>query len=151
MQIIIRAIGKEKNKTVQELIDEYLKRMKWKVSIEEFEAPKEKNPLTLKEKEAELLLANIAKNSFIYVLDENGLQMKSEEFSTNINKNIANSYEKIYFIIGGAFGLADKVKQRANYLLSLSKMTLPHKLVRVVLIEQLYRAYSIKTNHPYHK
>ena len=150
MEIIIRAIGKERSKLYLDAKDEYLKRTRWKVKIEEIEPVKDLPVELIKEKEGELLLAKIPTGSLIISLDERGKQLKSEPFAKWLEERLSG-YSQIYFLIGGAFGLSEEIRNKSNHLLSLSEMTLPHKLVRVILLEQLYRAYTIINNHPYHK
>ena len=129
------------------IIADYLKRIPWKISIKQLEV-KGKFPAS-KQKicEGELLLKAIPAGSFVIILDEYGSQFTSKEFSLRLNK-IA---QPITFIIGGAYGLSEEIKNRANLLLSLSNMTMPHILARIILVEQIYRAYTISENHPYHK
>ena len=130
-----------------QIIANYLKRVPWKVSTQQLEI-KDKFPSD-KQKiyEGELLLKAVPAGNFIIALDERGLQLSSHEFAKQIDK----ISQPITFIIGGAYGLSDELRSKANLLLSLSAMTMPHVLARVVLIEQLYRAYTINQNHPYHK
>ena len=129
------------------IIENYLKRMPWSVNIQQLELKDKFPPEKQKINEGELLSKAILPGSFVLVLDENGSQFTSQEFSLKINKII----QPICFIIGGAYGLSDEIKKRADLLLSLSSMTMPHIFARIILVEQLYRAYSISQNHPYHK
>lgn len=142
MKIIIRTIGKESSKEIKNLINEYLKRFNWKIDIEEIQ--------TEPSKEGEMLLKNMQTNSFVIALDETGELMDSKKFATNLEKT-SQHYKCIYFLIGGAHGHTDLVRKKADLLLSLGKLTFPHMLVRLILIEQLYRAHTIMNNHPYHK
>lgn len=144
MQLIIRAIGREKDQSMLSLCKEYMKRIPWSLKIEEFEANNEI-------KEGEMLLSKLAKNSYIYVLDEHGQQHSSIEFAEHLTNTIERSYNSIYFMIGGASGHHKNLLNAANHTLSLSKMTFPHKMVRYILLEQVYRAFTISQNHPYHK
>lgn len=129
------------------IIKNYLKRIPGKVKLEQLEVkvklPSDKQKIY----EGELLLKTISKNSFLIALDENGFQFSSSEFSSYLNKIM----QPISFVIGGAYGLSEEVKSRANLLLSFGKMTMPHMLARVVLVEQIYRSHTINQNHPYHK
>ena len=104
-----------------------------------------------KDLEAQLILKNIKKSSKIVILDENGKQHKSKEFATLLNNFAVNGDSNITFIIGGADGLSQEILNKSSHKVSFSKMTFPHLMVRVILAEQLYRAYSIINNHPYHR
>lgn len=142
MRVNIIAAGKVKDKNLLSLWEEYHKRFKlFKVTLKEIE---EKN-LTKNAINQKLLLAT--KPSYKIVLDEKGKEFNSNNFS-EIFKNNHNEFS---FIIGGADGITDEVKKNADMILSLSKLTLPHKLARIFLIEQLYRAETIINNHPYHR
>lgn len=146
-KITLCAINKiTKNSPEDKIIDEYLKRIPWKVTVNQLE-PK-KNPSSEKQKNLEgtLLLESAEKNNFIVALDENGVNMSSHEFSKLIEQN-----SNITFLIGGAYGLSNEVKAKTNLLLSLGRITMPHILARIILIEQLYRCYTILNKHPYHK
>lgn len=150
MEIVIKALGKEKSKEIIQLTREYLMRTRWRISIIEHELNKNLSENEQKLQEGKWLISNIPDNTFIYVLDERGKQNTSHEFAESLVKN-QSIYKNIYFLIGGAFGLSEEVKQKANALIAFGKMTFPHKLVRLMLVEQLYRAYSIANGHPYHK
>lgn len=150
MKISIIAVGKMRRGAEQELLDDYLKRVPWEVSIKEVEEKKSLPPEKLKEKEAELLLAEVPKGAIIVALDERGKNISSEDFSVRIKKWQEES-GNIAFLIGGADGHGKMVKERANFLLSLGNMTWPHMMVRPMLAEQLYRSYTIMKGHPYHR
>jgi 23S rRNA (pseudouridine1915-N3)-methyltransferase len=150
MEIIIKAIGREKSLEIKKLSEEYLKMTKWRISIEEFELNKTLPQQEQKLQEGKLLLNNIPSNAYVYTLDEKGKQFTSPNFAMHLNERFNHS-KGIYFLIGGAYGHSQEVKARANFLLSLSDLTFPHKLARLFLIEQLYRTYAIINNHPYHK
>ncbi|MBN8827187.1 MAG: 23S rRNA (pseudouridine(1915)-N(3))-methyltransferase RlmH [Sphingobacteriia bacterium] len=144
MNIYINCIGKINKKSSEYfLIEEYTKRLKWNIKINEF------NDET-KEKEAKNLLEAIPNNSLIIALDEIGKELTSKEFANYLNEK-QMSYNNISFLIGGADGLSQTIIDKSHFVLSLSKMTWPHKIVRILLAEQLYRAYSILHNHPYHR
>jgi 23S rRNA (pseudouridine1915-N3)-methyltransferase len=147
-RITIYVFGKIVDSSLEgKFISNYLKRIPWKIVIKQLEL-KDKFPSD-KQKicEGELLLKAIPAGDFIVALDERGMQFTSHEFSEKIEKII----QPISFVIGGAYGLSDEIRNRANLLLSLSNMTMPHVLARVILVEQIYRAYTIATKHPYHK
>ena len=103
-----------------------------------------------KEKESQDILKQIKPNDFVVLLDVQGEFMDSLEYSKYLEK-LENEAKDIVFVIGGSYGISDSVKQRANKLLSFSKMTFPHELFRLMFFEQLYRAYSLKNNKNYHK
>lgn len=152
MQIIISAIGRLKKKTPEdELIQDYLKKTKWAVSIKEFEEKRNLTKDQLKEAESQLLLSSVPKGGKIIALDEKGKTPSSREFAELIGKWEDEGVSTISFLIGGANGHADDLKDVADYKLSFGRMTLPHMLARVVLVEQIYRAKTILDGHPYHK
>ncbi|MCT4635835.1 MAG: 23S rRNA (pseudouridine(1915)-N(3))-methyltransferase RlmH [Rickettsiales bacterium] len=130
-----------------EIISRYIKRIPWSLSITQLEVKGKLPPIKQKECEGKLLLKSIPYGSFVIALDEVGKSFTSEEFSLRLERVT----RPICFIIGGAHGLSSEVRDKADMLLSLSDMTLPHVMARVVLIEQIYRAYTISANHPYHK
>ena len=148
MKIRIRAIGKLKDKSLQALIDEYGKRMNWSVKIEEIDATKN----TTAEKEAMALLRDIPHSSVIIALDERGQSISSPDFAQKIaGWNEQSGGKDIYFLIGGADGLHPSVREKAKFLLSFGKQTWPHMLIRVMILEQIYRAQQILSGHPYHR
>lgn len=130
-----------------EIIADYLKRIPWNVSISELEVKGKFPPDKQKILEGELLLKSILEGSFIISLDERGEILDSKAFAKAIEK----IQQPISFVIGGAYGLSDQVRDKSNMLLALGKMTMPHLMARMVLVEQIYRAYTIGQNHPYHK
>ena len=145
MKIHILAIGKcKKNSPEALLIAEYQKRLSWDLIF------KEKDNDT-QEKEAAFLLAHVPDNAKVVVLDERGENMKSLEFAKYIGDWQLNGISDICFLIGGADGHLDKVRQRADLILSFGKLTMPHMLIRAVLTEQIYRAQTILNGHPYHR
>lgn len=153
MNINIISIGKFGRSPLADLFNDYAKKLGWKLSLTELE-PKISNNLEVKKKkelEASLILKNIDKSAKIIILDENGKQFRSKEFASLLNNFAINGDSNIVFVIGGADGLSDEILNISNHKISLSKMTLPHLMVRVMLAEQLYRAYSIINNHPYHR
>lgn len=153
MNINIISIGKFGRSVLLDLFNDYSKKIGWKLSLTEIE-PKISINLEIKKKkelEASLILKNIDKSSKVVVLDEHGKQYKSKEFANLLDGFAVNGDSNIVFVIGGADGLSDEILNMTNHKISLSKMTLPHLMVRVILAEQLYRAYSIINNHPYHR
>ena len=159
MNITVISVGKLKEKYLREAIDEYAKRLQryCKISLIELQDEKtpdnasEKEELQIKAKEGEAILKNIKENSFVIALDLKGKMISSEEFSTYIQDLGVNGKSDIVFIIGGSLGLSQEVLNRANYKLCFSKMTFPHQLFRVMLLEQIYRGFRIMKNEPYHK
>ncbi len=129
------------------IMDDYLKRIPWKITIQQLESKAKLPPDKQKVYEGELLLKAIPVDNFIIALDESGLQFTSQNFSSYLTK----ISQPISFVIGGAYGLSEVIKSKANLILSLSAMTMPHVLARVVLVEQIYRSFTISQNHPYHK
>ncbi|MBR3673051.1 MAG: 23S rRNA (pseudouridine(1915)-N(3))-methyltransferase RlmH [Clostridia bacterium] len=159
LHINIICVGKIKEKFFRDAIDEYSKRLNKYCSLNVTELPDEKIPnnasdkelLIVKEKEGENILNNIKKDSYVVCLDLKGKQFTSEEFSEKINNISINYNSSITFIIGGSLGISCKVLNNANELISFSKMTFPHQLFRVFLLEQIYRAFKIINNETYHK
>lgn len=149
MKIKIISIDHDKSKQYSDISSEYIKRMPWKIDVVDLE-PFNSNTQQ-KEKEGALILKYIKPEDYIIALDPNGEQMTSELFAKTIQTLQDSSSKAISFIIGGAFGLSESVKTRSNTLLSLSKMTMPHRIAKLILIEQIYRAYTIMKSHPYHK
>lgn len=150
--IKIICVGKIKEKFIREAIDEYLKRLSkyTKVEIIELNDYDLDNEQLTKEKEKEAILKSIGPKDYIITLEINGNMLTSEEFSQKLDK-VFISNPNISFIIGGSYGLSDEIKKISNYPLSFSKMTFPHQLFRVILLEQIYRSYKIINNESYHK
>ena len=152
MKVNIIAIGKVKNKSPeQEIINEYIKRCSWKVSITELEEKKNLPVDELKIQEGRLLLSKVSNGSKIIVLDERGQNISSPNLSEMFKKWQLCGASEVAILIGGANGHSDEVRKKADLLLSFGKLTMPHKLIRAVLTEQIYRVESILANHPYHK
>jgi 23S rRNA (pseudouridine1915-N3)-methyltransferase len=159
MKISIVCVGKVKEKFFRGAIDEYVKRLGRYCKLEIIEVTDEKTPDNasdhevdlIKDKEGERILKNISPDAYVIALAIEGKQLSSEELADKIDKLGIQGTSHIQLIIGGSLGLADKVLKRADMLLSFSKMTFPHQLMRVVLLEQIYRSYRIIQNEPYHK
>src|SRR5690554_1426474 len=147
MKIKLISVGKVKNKNLDEMIDYYTKQIK---DIEFVQIPDEAS-ITGMEKEGKKILEKITKDSYVIALAIEGEAMDSETFASKLDHVITNYGPHITFIIGGSYGLSLEVKKRANLLLSFSKMTFPHQLMKLILVEQIYRAKTILNNHPYHK
>lgn len=159
MKITILCVGKVKEKFYRDAIDEFVKRLSryCKLEITEVadekteEAASETEIRIIKEKEGERLLKNIKDDAYVVCLCIDGKQLDSEELSDKIEKLGIQGTSHICFVIGGSLGLADAVIKRADFKLSFSKMTFPHQLMRVILMEQIYRSYRIMSHEPYHK
>ena len=150
--IKIICVGKIKEKYLKDAIDEYTKRISKYTSLEIVEIQDEglvEEKVAMK-KEGEEILKRINRKDYIICLDIDGEVIDSINFSKKID-NIYLNYSNITFIIGGSYGLSENIKNKANYHLSFSKMTFPHQLFRVLLLEQIYRAYKINNNESYHK
>ncbi|MCQ6276674.1 23S rRNA (pseudouridine(1915)-N(3))-methyltransferase RlmH [Bacillus sp. V3B] len=159
MNISIYAVGKLKEKYLKAGIDEYLKRLSGYAKVEVIEIPDEKAPEVLssvemeqvKQKEGDRLLAKISPDTYVIALAIDGKMKSSEELADSLDKLATYGKSKIAFVIGGSLGLSNEVLKRADEKLSFSKMTFPHQLMRLILIEQVYRAFRINRNEPYHK
>ncbi|MFS0766715.1 MULTISPECIES: 23S rRNA (pseudouridine(1915)-N(3))-methyltransferase RlmH [Peribacillus] len=159
MKITIITVGKLKEKYLKQGIAEYTKRLSAYANIELVEVPDEKAPENLsaadmdivKQKEGERILAKVSPDTYVITLEINGKQLTSEQLATHMDQLATYGKSKIAFIIGGSLGLGTEVLSRSDYALSFSKMTFPHQLMKLVLVEQIYRAYRINRNEPYHK
>lgn len=148
MKIYLIAVGKIKSKTYLEEINNYIKQLPYVLEIIEIkDEPTEKGM----EKEKEAILKKIPKNSYIIALDKNGKEYDSINFSNYLKKLIETTQKDLTFIIGGSYGIDKELLNMADEKLSFSKFTFPHQLMRVIFIEQIYRAFKIMDNHPYHK
>jgi 23S rRNA (pseudouridine1915-N3)-methyltransferase len=150
MKYSIVAIGRCKDKHILALCDEYSKRLKATVSIIEIPAIMADGPTRMR-KEGEKLLAAIPENAYVIALDERGKSLSSIALSKQLDSVRLQGHAHICLIIGGADGLTPEIRKRADLLLSLSPLTFPHQMVRIILLEQLYRAHSISDGHPYHR
>ncbi len=158
-KIDIVCVGKLKEGYLINAIDEYSKRLRTycKLTIIEVadekiqEKMSKKQEDILRKKEGEKILSKVADKAFVIALDIDGQMLGSIEFTRFLEEKANRGYSHIMFIIGGSIGLCDKVLERADYKLSFSKMTFPHQLFRVMLIEQIYRVYKIRSNETYHK
>ncbi len=158
MNITILTVGKIKEKYFKEAIAEYLKRLKPYAKVKEVEVADQKAPekLSLAEKEqlidkeGEALLKKIDKE-FVIITDIAGQNFSSEQFAAKLSELANQRVVDIIFVIGGSLGLSSAVKKRANLAISFGKMTYPHKLMKVILAEQIYRTFCINNGRPYHK
>jgi 23S rRNA (pseudouridine1915-N3)-methyltransferase len=152
-------MGKLKEKYLKDGIAEYSKRLGRFTKLEILELVDEKTPdhasaaenAKILEKEADRILSKIADREFVIALAIEGEQFPSETFAKTISEITIKGFSDVTFIIGGSLGLAPVVKKRANLLMSFGKLTLPHQLMRLVLMEQIYRAFMIQAGSPYHK
>jgi 23S rRNA (pseudouridine1915-N3)-methyltransferase len=155
MQIKLITVGKTDNKAIISLIEEYGKRLNFYIKFELEVIPDLKNTKSLsealqKEKEGELILKNIVPSDELILLDERGKSFSSVEFSEYLQKKMNAGLKQMIFVIGGPYGFSESVYGRANGKLSISKMTFSHQMIRPFFVEQLYRAFTILKNEPYH-
>lgn len=143
-------VGKIKEKFFVEAIEEYSKRISKYTKLEIIEISDEANERVALKKEGEKILSKIKDNDYVITLEIEGNSLSSLDFAKKIDNNF-NSNKNLTFVIGGSYGLDEAVKSRSNYKLSFSNLTFPHQLFRVILLEQIYRAYKIKYNENYHK
>ena len=155
MQIKLLAIGKTDNQQLQTLIDDYQKRLSFYIKFEFEIIPDLKNVKNLseeqqKQKEGELIISKLSNTDLLILLDENGKQYDSVDFSEQLQKYMNSGIKQLVFVIGGPYGFSPEVYNKANGKISLSKMTFSHQMIRLFMIEQLYRAFTILRNEPYH-
>lgn len=159
MNVTIISVGKLKEKYLQAGIDEYRKRLSAYVKLQLMEVADEKAPETLsdkemeavKEREGERILQHIKPEMHVVALDLKGSMLSSEELAQQFNDWATYGTSSVAFIIGGSLGLSPQVYKRADQLLSFSRFTFPHQLMRLILLEQIYRAQKINKGEPYHK
>ena len=159
MKISILTVGKIKEKYLRDAIAEYSKRLSRYCKLEIIEVADEKTPDnasetvedSIRSKEGERLLKYIKDDAFVITLEIAGEQLTSEKFAEKINNLGIWGTSHIQFVIGGSIGLGKEILKRSDYALSFSKMTFPHQLMRVILLEQIYRSYRIISGEPYHK
>ncbi|KUO68160.1 MAG: 50S rRNA methyltransferase [Lutibacter sp. BRH_c52] len=155
MKIKLLAIGKTDDKNLQTLIEAYQNRLKNYINFEIDVIADLKNVKNLtetqqKEKEGELILKKIAATDVLILLDEKGTQFSSVAFSEYLQKKMNSGVKQLVLVIGGPYGFSEAVYQQAQGKISLSKMTFSHQMIRLFVVEQLYRAYTILKNEPYH-
>ena len=159
MKITVICVGKIKEKYFTGAIEEYAKRLSRYCKLDLIEVPDEKTPdgasegleLQIKEKEGERILQKIPDGAFVVALAIDGKMLDSEELAGQMERWNVCGISHVVFLIGGSLGLAPTVLKRADYKLSFSKMTFPHQLMRVILLEQVYRSFRIRNHEPYHK
>ncbi len=157
--VTLICIGKLKEQYLRDAVAEYVKRLFTLCKLSIIELPAEKLPDNPSQKEIEnalesegkKMLEKIPKGSYVYTMCIEGKQKTSEELSREMEELAVRGFGSVAFIIGGSFGLSEKVKAASNYRLSMSKMTFPHQVARVMLLEQIYRAAQISAGTKYHK
>ncbi len=150
VKIDLIAVGKVKKGPWFDLQEDYLKRLKWSLRLFEIES-KYTDPKAQQDHEQRLILEKLDEDSFVIVLDERGDGLRSLDFAQTLEKIQSSGVGKFSFLIGGAEGFTEEVRNRANLLLSFGQQTWPHIMVRVMLLEQIYRAQQIAAGHPYHR
>lgn len=159
MKITVIAVGKIKEKFFDEAIKEYGKRLGRYCKLEIIQVADERTPdgagealeKQIKEREGERILARIRDNAYVVALAVEGKMLGSEELAGKLGELAVSGVSQIVFVIGGSLGLSEAVLGRADYRLSFSRMTFPHQMMRVILLEQMYRGYRILNHQPYHK
>lgn len=159
MKLSIVAVGKLKEKYLKEGINEYSKRLSRFCELQIIEVDDEQAPENLsasqekqvKKREAERIIKRVKEDSALIVLDLKGKKLNSEEFADKLNSFFISGKSHITFVIGGSLGLDEELIQKADFRLCLSDMTFPHQLARLILLEQVFRAFKILNNEPYHK
>ncbi|MCF6347720.1 MAG: 23S rRNA (pseudouridine(1915)-N(3))-methyltransferase RlmH [Flavobacteriaceae bacterium] len=155
MKIKLISIGKTEDKNLKQLIDGYQKRLRHYIKFEFEIIPDIKNVKNLsenqqKEREGELILKKITSKDQLILLDEKGYEFRSIEFSRFLQKKMNSGIKQLVFVIGGPYGFSETVYQKAQGKISLSKMTFSHQMIRLFMVEQLYRAFTILKHEPYH-
>ncbi|MFA1819733.1 23S rRNA (pseudouridine(1915)-N(3))-methyltransferase RlmH [Virgibacillus oceani] len=159
MKITIVSVGKLKEKYLKQGIQEYLKRLSNYAKVNIIELADEKAPESMseaemeavKQKEGARILSNVSQDTYVITLEINGKMLSSEQLAAKMNELATYGKSKVVFVIGGSLGISAEVQKRSDLALSFSKMTFPHQLMRLVLLEQIYRGFRIIRNEPYHK
>ena len=159
MKITLVTVGKIKERYFEDAIKEYSKRLGRYCRLDIIQVQDEKTPdgageameRQIKDKEGQRILSNIKDGAYVIALAIEGRMLSSEELASRLQKLGVDGISHIVFVIGGSLGLSKKVLERADYKLSFSRMTFPHQLMRVILLEQIYRSYRIVNGEPYHK
>ena len=153
MEIKLIVVGKTKSSELVRLINEYLKRInfykKFKIIVVNSVKSKKNSEKEIKKIEGENVLKSVKKNELIFLLDENGKSFNSRKFADFLSNKFKTN-KSIVFVVGGAHGFSNEIKQKSNEIISLSEMTFSHQIIRLFFTEQLYRALTIINNHPYH-
>jgi len=151
MKLTLISVGKQNDSGISEAVTDYTKRISRYFPVEwKLIPPVCADRTADKEKEGEAILKNLDAGDFVVVLDDKGKEMTTEELASFIEKRMNASDKRIVFIIGGAYGFSEEVYKRANFKWSLSKLTFPHQLVRLILTETIYRSISVLKGEPYH-
>ena len=155
MEIELLCIGKTDKTLWSEVLKDYEKRINYYIKfsityISDIKVSKKMSPKKIKDEEAKMFFQKLRSSDEVILLDEKGKNFSSINFAKELEKNISNRKKKLYFLIGGAYGFSDKIYNKFSSRLSLSKMTFSHQMVRLFFCEQLYRAFTIINNHPYH-
>jgi 23S rRNA (pseudouridine1915-N3)-methyltransferase len=154
MKIKLLLTGKTTDSAIREIETDYDKRIKRYTSFEavviDTSSLRQGSEQTIRQREGEMILKKIAGGDHLILLDELGRKYSSIQFSEEINNWMISSKKSVVMVIGGAYGFSDDVKKRANGMISLSPMTFSHQIVRIILMEQIYRAFTILNNEPYH-
>ena len=159
MNITIISVGKLKEKFMRQAIEEYMKRLSPYAKVQVIEVPDERAPENLspseeeavKRKEGERILKHITEQMYVITLEIEGKMLTSKQLSEKLQDLSLYGKSRVALVIGGSLGISDAVQKRSDFALSFSKMTFPHQLMRVVLVEQIYRAFKIMRGEPYHK
>ncbi|ALX49583.1 23S rRNA (pseudouridine(1915)-N(3))-methyltransferase RlmH [Lentibacillus amyloliquefaciens] len=159
MNITIIAVGKLKEKYLKQGIEEYLKRLGPYAKVQIKEVADEKAPENMseaeiqnvKQKEGERILSQVNQDTYVITLEIDGKMLTSEKFAAKLDELATYGKSKIAFVIGGSVGISDDVEKRSDLALSFSKLTFPHQMMRMILLEQVYRAFRIMRGEPYHK
>ncbi len=155
MRINLICIGKTDDKEIKNLIQYYIPRLPKHWNFDLIEIPDVKNaknmtPDNIKKEEAKLFLNHIEPNDWNIILDEKGKQYTSREFAGKLDNHMNSSVKRVNFLVGGAYGFSDEIYAKANEKIALSKMTFTHQMVRLFIVEQIYRAHQILAGKPYH-
>ena len=155
MKIKLLAIGKTDDKNLETLISNYQNRLNFYINFEFELVPDIKNAKNLPEeqqkiKEGELLFRKLAPTDILILLDEKGKEFRSIDFANYLQKKMNSGIKQLVFLIGGPYGFSEEIYNRATGKVSLSKMTFSHQMIRLIIVEQLYRAFTILKNEPYH-
>ncbi|MBR1769673.1 MAG: 23S rRNA (pseudouridine(1915)-N(3))-methyltransferase RlmH [Bacteroidales bacterium] len=155
MNIKLLVVGKTVKGFISEGVEEYLKRLQHYVNFSLEVIPDIKNssalsPLQLKEKEAEMIIKHISQEDNVILLDEHGKEFSSKDFASFLQQKMNLSLKSLVFVVGGAYGFDESIKQKFNSKISISKMTFSHQMIRLLFVEQVYRAFTILKNEPYH-
>lgn len=150
MHCVIYTVGKESDVSIKALCDEYEKRLQATLSIEwVFIAPSRHNGNEARSEESQLIMSKLKPTDTVVLLDERGKQPNNHDFAQEFSK-ISGQHGRLVFVIGGAFGVTDDFRDNTRYVWSFSNLVFPHQLMRVMLLEQLYRTQAVLSGHPYH-